>query len=106
MSREVRTINTDVWQWPAIIPPDAEVEDDPLLYAKDVSELVKFSARTWNRYVQTGIAPPADDPDAGRPANKRMPRWRTSRVRYFMENRVGRGRRADLLRARKSEAAA
>jgi hypothetical protein len=56
---------------------------------------------TWRSYVSRGYAPQPDDPDLGRPPQRRNPRWLTSTVDSFTANRLKQGTRTDLTRKRK-----
>lgn len=67
--------------------------NDPLLTGPDAAARIGIAPATWRSYVKRGYAPPADDPDGDRPANRRNPRWRTSTVDTFAANRIGQGRR-------------
>jgi hypothetical protein len=66
---------------------------DPLLTGPEAAALAGIAPATWRSYVARGYVPPADDPDDGRPANRRSPRWLTSTVERFAANRIGQGRR-------------
>ena len=104
MSRGKLTMNTDIWVWPPVVAPEVPADEDPLLFAFECAELIGISSRTWRKYAQYGVAPPPDDLDEARPFSRRMPRWRKSRVEFFMRNRIGRGSRADLIRAQRESA--
>lgn len=67
--------------------------NDPLLTVAEVAALIGWTTGAWRAEVSTGRAPAADDPDADRPANRRMPRWRRSTVIEWKRKRPGRGRR-------------
>lgn len=71
-------------------------DTDPLLTGPEAAARLGLTAGTWRGYVHRGLAPKPDDPDEGRPANRRSPRWRTSTVDRFAANRAGQGRRTDL----------
>lgn len=68
---------------------------DPLLTGPEAAERIGVTAGTWRGYVARGYAPKPDDPDDDRPANRRMPRWRTSTVDHFAANRIGQGKRLE-----------
>lgn len=72
---------------------DAAPKFDPLLTGPQAAERVGIAAATWRSYVHRGYAPPADDPDADRPPNRRSPRWLASTVDTFDANRIGQGKR-------------
>jgi hypothetical protein len=72
---------------------------DPLLTGPEAAKRAGVTPGTWRGYVFRGIAPPPDDPDDDRPANRRMPRWLTSTVDHFTENRIGRGKHTRRKRA-------
>lgn len=71
-------------------------DPDPLLTGPQIAGRLGIQPGTWRGYVRRGLAPPADDPDEGRPVNRRSPRWRTSTVDRFAANRAGQGKRTDL----------
>lgn len=71
---------------------------DPLLTGPEVAERIGIGAATWRGYVSRGHAPQPDDPDDGRPINRRRPRWLTSTVDHFALNRPGQGARTDHTR--------
>jgi hypothetical protein len=72
-------------------------DSDPLLTAKQASERVGLKPATWRYYRKRGYVPPPDDPDndPAIPQERRRPRWLTSTVDQFRENRLGQGRRTD-----------
>lgn len=72
--------------------------DDPLLTVSEVAALIGWRPDSWRSEVNRGKAPPADDPDEGRPASRRMPRWRRSTVEAWRKTRPGQGARTDLKR--------
>lgn len=69
-------------------------DDDPLLTYAECAELIGVAPGTYRGYVSTGDAPAPDDPDDadGKPANRRQPRTRRSRVIAWNKDRPGRGR--------------
>lgn len=62
---------------------------DDLLTGPQVAALLGVKAATWRGYVSRGQAPAPDDPDDGRPAERRTPRWRRSTVETWREARRG-----------------
>jgi hypothetical protein len=60
---------------------------DPWLTTADVCRVLRIAPDTWRAYVNRGQAPAPDDPDLGRPANRRTLRWRESTVRRYVANR-------------------
>lgn len=58
---------------------------------------------TWRAYVSRGQAPPPDDPDDGRLAERRRPRWRKSTLAGW--KRPGPGARTDVAATRREVAA-
>lgn len=76
----------------------APVESDELLTGPEIAQRLGLSPATWRSFVYKGFAPKADDPDEGRPVNRRSPRWRESTVAAWKASRPGRGRRTDLMR--------
>lgn len=62
-----------------------------------------IKAGTWRAYVSRGQAPAPDDPDAGRPAWYRRPRWRAATLDGW--TRPGQGARTDVAAARRKAAA-
>ena len=70
---------------------DVVADPDKLLTGRDVARLLGIAPQTWRTYVMRGQAPAPDDPDAGTPVNRRVPRWRLSTVRTYVQ---GRKRRA------------
>jgi hypothetical protein len=71
-------------------------DPDPLLTGPEAAKRCNISANTWRGYVHRGYVPPADDPDEGRPVNRRSPRWYQSTVDHFRTHRRGHGARTDL----------
>jgi hypothetical protein len=66
---------------------------DDLLTVSEIAERLDIATGTWRSYVARGYAPRPDDPDDGRPANRRSPRWLVSTVDHFAANRIGQGKR-------------
>lgn len=66
---------------------------DSLLTGPEAAQRAGITPATWRGYVSRGYAPKPDDPDDGRPANRRSPRWLTSTVDHFRANRLGQGKR-------------
>jgi hypothetical protein len=66
-----------------------EVRADPnrLLSGTEVSRLLGIKSDTWRAYVSRGQAPAPDAPDLETPVNNRIPRWRLSTVREYVQNR-------------------
>jgi predicted DNA-binding transcriptional regulator AlpA len=66
-----------------------EVRADPsrLLTTAEVSRLLGIKPHTWRTYVLRGQAPAPDAPDLETPVNRRLPRWRLSTVREYVQNR-------------------
>lgn len=73
-------------------------DSDKLLTVAQAAERCCITPATWRGYVHRGYAPPADDPDTGRPPNRRSPRWLTSTVDNFKANRIGQGKRVGIHR--------
>ena len=71
-------------------------KSDPMLTGPEAAQRCGVTAGTWRGYVHRKVAPAPDDPDEGRPVNRRQPRWKTSTVDYFKENRIGQGRRPTM----------
>lgn len=71
------------------------VDPERLLTGSEVARLLGIKPATWRSYVHRGYAPRPDDPGVG-PVNNREPRWRLCRVREFLVQRRGQGRRTDL----------
>lgn len=69
---------------------------DRLLTGPEVARLLGIDPSTWRQYVRRGYAPKPDDPDADRPVNRRMPRWRVDTVARYRAERKGQGHRSDL----------
>jgi hypothetical protein len=74
-------------------PRTRKLSADVLLTGPEAAARIGLEPATWRSYVSKGYAPAADDPDAGRPVNRRSPRWLTSTVDDFAANRIGRGKR-------------
>lgn len=74
----------------------AERDIDPLLTGPECAALMGIKSVSWRSLVQRGYAPTADEPDADRPAEMRMPRWRRSTVLAYKAARPGQGARTDL----------
>ncbi len=79
----------------------SDTDRDPWLTSTEAAERAGIQARTFRKYVDMELAPPPDDPDADRPANRRIYRWRTSTIDHWMANRVGQGRRRDLVNGKR-----
>ena len=77
---------------------------DRLLTSKEAAEVVGVKPATWLSLVSQGYAPKPDDPDEGRPVNRRTPRWLESSVETFKANRPGRGAPGRPRRARQPKA--
>ncbi len=65
--------------------------DDSLLTGPQVAGRLGISPGTWRGYVSRGRAPAPDDPDVGRPPNRRQPRWKTSTIDTWQTDRPGPG---------------
>ncbi len=63
---------------------------DDLLTGPQIAALLGIGDATWRSYVSRGQAPAPDDPDDGRPPNRRSPRWRRSTVEQWKAGRRGR----------------
>ncbi|WP_420497224.1 hypothetical protein [Parafrankia sp. FMc2] len=62
-----------------------QMDTDPLMYVTEVANRLCLTPSSWRAYVADGTAPPPDDPDLERPANRRRPRWRASTVDAWRE---------------------
>ncbi|WP_026311325.1 hypothetical protein [Parafrankia elaeagni] len=62
-----------------------QMDTDPLMYVTEVASRLCLTPSSWRAYVADGTAPPPDDPDLDRPANRRRPRWRASTVDAWRE---------------------
>ncbi len=67
--------------------------DHGLLTGPQIAALLGIGDATWRGYVSRGQAPAPDDPDDGRPPNRRTPRWRRATVEQWQATRPGQGRR-------------
>lgn len=77
-------------------PREGDIWADPnrLLYTDEVCRLIDgMTPNTWRSYVSRGYAPAPDDPDLGRPVNRRTPRWKLSTVADWQHTRVRRKKR-------------
>ncbi|SNQ47457.1 conserved hypothetical protein [Frankia canadensis] len=68
------------------------MDPDPLLTVTQVADRIRLTASSWRARVEEGTAPPPDDPDDERPADRRRPRWRRSTVDAWNAQRRARAR--------------
>jgi predicted DNA-binding transcriptional regulator AlpA len=78
----------------------ADNEADPLLSLHEAAARAGVADSTWRSYVSRERAPKPDDLDDGVAKQRRRPRWRTSTVDAFRDDRLGQGRRTDLTKSR------
>lgn len=66
-------------------PTDGPIvrREDPLLNSAEVAQLLGIGRKTWTSYVARGQAPAADEPDLGRPVNRREPKWRQTTIARY-----------------------
>lgn len=68
--------------------------DDPLMGAAHVARELGMDPARWRDLVDSGQAPPADDPDDDpndreRPLTMRRPRWRASTIERYRDGHLG-----------------
>lgn len=76
-------------------------ERDPLLDVEEAAARAGMTPSSWRSAVSRGYVESADEPDESAPKQRRRPRWRRSTVDRSIENRLGRGRRTDLVKTKK-----
>ncbi len=84
-----------------VFPDQPVFDEDPLLDVADAAAHAGILPSSWRAGVAKGLYPQPDDPDEGVPKQRRRPRWRRSTVSAGVGRRVGRGRRTDLVAARR-----
>lgn len=86
LSRSSGAVVVRVLPWEGFGMGRVVADPGRLLSGPEVAELLGIRPSTWRSYVVKGLAPAPADPDEGRPAARRCPRWSLAQVREYRQD--------------------